>query len=59
LAGRTLATVAIGEAAGGDPTKLARANALLAKGDADSAAGKYVSALADYEFAWALLQRDE
>jgi len=55
LAGRTLAAVAISDAAGGDPTKLAQANALVAKGDADAAAGKYVSALVDYEFAWALL----
>src|SRR5882762_3474746 len=55
LAGRTLATVAISDAAGGDPTKLARSKAFLAKGDTDAAAGKYVSALVDYEFAWALL----
>ena len=58
LAGRTLATVAISDAAGGDPTKLAKANALLAKGDADAAAGRYISALVNYEIAWALLQRD-
>ena len=56
LAGRTLATVAISDAAGGDPTKLARSKAFLAKGDTDAAAGKYVSALVDYEFAWALVQ---
>src|SRR5882762_9443429 len=49
LAGRTLATVAISDAAGGDPTKLARSKAFLAKGDTDAAAGKYVSALVDYE----------
>jgi len=59
LSGRMLATVAISDAAGGDPTKLAQANALVAKGDADAAAGKYVSALIDYEIAWALLQRDD
>jgi len=59
LAGRTLAAVAISDAAGGDPTKLAQANALVAKGDADAAAGKSVSAIVDYEFAWALVQRDE
>jgi len=59
LAGRTLAAVAIIDAAGANATKLARANALLAKGDVDAAAGKYVSALVDYEFAWALVQRDE
>jgi hypothetical protein len=59
LAGRTLAAVAITDAAGGNAIKLARANALLAKGDTDAAARKYVSALVDYEFAWALVQRDE
>jgi len=59
LAGRTLAAVAIIDAAGANATKLGRANALLAKGDVDAAAGKYVSALVDYEFAWALVQRDE
>jgi hypothetical protein len=57
LAGRMLATVAISDAAGGDPTKLAKANALLAKGDSDAAAGKYVSALVDYEAAWTAVQR--
>src|SRR6266850_2038777 len=57
LAGRTLAAVAIIDAAGANATKLGRANALLAKGDVDAAAGKYVSALVDYEFAWALVQR--
>jgi len=51
--------VAISEAARANATKLARANALLAKSDTDAAAGKYVSALVDYEFAWTLLQRDE
>jgi len=58
LAGRTLAAVAISDAAGGNATKLARANALLAKGDTDAAAGKYLSALVDYEIAWTLVQRD-
>ena len=59
LAGRTLATVAISDSPGGNPSKLAQAKALVAKGDADAAAGKYVSALIDYEIAWALLQRDD
>jgi hypothetical protein len=58
LAGRMLATVAISDAAGGDPTKLAQANALVAKGDADAAAGKYISALVNYEIAWSLLHGD-
>ena len=59
LAGRTLATVAISDSPGGNPSKLAQAKALVAKGDADAAAGKYVSALMDYEFGWALLQRED
>jgi hypothetical protein len=59
LAGRTLAATAISDAAGGNATKLAKANALLAKGDTDDAAGKYVSALQEYEIAWTLLQGDE
>jgi len=58
LSGRMLATVAISDAAGGDPTKLAQANALVAKGDADAAAGKYISALVNYEIAWSLLHPD-
>jgi hypothetical protein len=59
LAGRTLATIAISDAAGGNATKLTQANALLAEGDTDAAAGQYVSALVDYEIAWALVQEDE
>jgi hypothetical protein len=55
LAGRTLATTAISDAAGGSATKLAQANARLAAGDADATAGKYVSAIVDYEIAWAIL----
>jgi hypothetical protein len=55
LAGRTLATTAISDAAGGSATKLAQANARLAEGDADTTAGKYVSAIVDYEIAWAIL----
>jgi len=58
LAGRTLATVAISDSPGGNPTKLAQANALVAKGDADAAAGKYISALVNYEIAWSLLHGD-
>jgi hypothetical protein len=55
LAGRTLATTAIGDAAGGSATKLAQANARVAAGDADTTAGQYVSAIVDYEIAWAIL----
>ena len=58
LAGRTLATVAISDSPGGNPTRLAQANALVAKGDADAAAGKYISALVNYEIAWSLLHGD-
>src|SRR6516162_661195 len=58
LAGRTLATVAISDSPGGNPTKLAQANALVAKGDADAAAGRYISALVNYEIAWSLLHGD-
>ena len=56
LAGRTLAAVAISDAAGGNATKLAQANALLAKGDTNAGAGKNVAALLYYEFAWGLVQ---
>jgi hypothetical protein len=59
LSGRTLAVVAITDAAGRDSSRLARANALLSKGDADAAAGRYGSALVDYEFAWKLAQEDD
>jgi hypothetical protein len=59
LAGRTLAATAISDGAGGNAAKLAQANALLAEGDTDAAAGQYVSALVDYEIAWALVQKDE
>ena len=58
LAGRTLATVAISDSPGGNPTKLAQANALVAKGDADAATGKYISALVNYDIAWSLLHGD-
>jgi Chlamydia polymorphic membrane protein (Chlamydia_PMP) repeat len=58
IAGHTLAAVAIADAAGGHPTKLALANASLAKGDADAAAGNAALALADYQFAWELLVED-
>jgi hypothetical protein len=55
LAGRTLATTAVSDAAGGSATKLAQANGRLAAGDAETTAGKYVSAIVDYEIAWAIL----
>jgi len=58
LAGHTLAAVEIGDAAGANPTKLALANASLAKGDSDAIAGNVALALADYQFAWELLVED-
>jgi hypothetical protein len=55
LAGRALATTAISDAAGRSATKLAQANVRLAEGDADTTAGKYVSAIVDYQIAWSIL----
>jgi predicted outer membrane repeat protein len=54
LADRTLATVAIADAAGGNQNKLAKATAELTNGDASATAAEYSKAIEHYENAWTL-----
>lgn len=56
-ADRALASLAIGEAAGGDQTQIDKANEELAKGDSDAAAGKAGNAIDHYRNAWQLALR--
>jgi len=49
---RALAVVAIGDAAGGNPAELAKANAELGKGDASAAADEPEAAIQHYRKAW-------
>jgi hypothetical protein len=56
LANRILATVAISDAAGKNPTLLAQASAQVSAGDQAAAAGNYDVAIGAYAAAWALAE---
>lgn len=56
LANRLLATTAISDAAGGNPTLLSKASARLSAGDQATAVGDYNVAIDDYAEAWTLAE---